>query len=403
MAFKFNPFTSTFDYYEPSTGTPGPQGPTGIAGQNGVSGFDGEDGQDGISIIGPQGPAGTPAAPGNAAYGEMVIVNNATGLVCTLQNTPYQVVSGWVNDDTNGFTFAGSALTCKNAGAYFTSCSVTINSTSSNQIYNIQIFRNGSAISGHNAQLKLTNSADVNSITAVGTIDGVNVNDVFTLWITNLTSAGQTALISYASFNITAIQGATGLTGLTGAIGNDGQDGEDAWFGQQGNQGIQGIQGIAGSQGLQGPMGFALDGEDGLDGNTVIGPQGIQGIAGTNGTNGTIGVNGAVGQDGQDGEDGSIWLISPPSSGSSVSPATTVVSETSASQSPIVGVSLNYAREDHSHGTPAAGASGPWTFVQNSTLVTDTMTIPAGYQFLCGRTFNNVGAIVNNGDFIITH
>ena len=39
-------------------------------------------------------------------------------------------------------------------------------------------------------------------------------------------------------------------------------------------------------------------------------------------------------------------------------PATTVVSETTAGQSSAVGVSTNYAREDHTHGTPAGGAGG---------------------------------------------
>jgi len=37
-------------------------------------------------------------------------------------------------------------------------------------------------------------------------------------------------------------------------------------------------------------------------------------------------------------------------------PASTVVSETSYGQSPVVGTSTNYAREDHSHGTPAIPA-----------------------------------------------
>lgn len=43
--------------------------------------------------------------------------------------------------------------------------------------------------------------------------------------------------------------------------------------------------------------------------------------------------------------------------GGAGTPATTVVSETSYSQSPVVGTSTNYAREDHSHGTPASSVS----------------------------------------------
>jgi hypothetical protein len=46
-------------------------------------------------------------------------------------------------------------------------------------------------------------------------------------------------------------------------------------------------------------------------------------------------------------------------------PASTVVSETSYGQSPVVGTSTNYAREDHSHGTPAA-------LTPSSTVVAET-------------------------------
>jgi len=42
--------------------------------------------------------------------------------------------------------------------------------------------------------------------------------------------------------------------------------------------------------------------------------------------------------------------------GSGGTPATTVVSETTFGQSPVVGTSTDYARGDHSHGTPAVPA-----------------------------------------------
>lgn len=206
--------------------------------------------------------------------------------------------------------------------------------------------------------------------------------------------------------------GPQGVAGARGVPGPAGDDGEDGLPGTPGPQGLQGLQGIQGNAGVSGPAGSTgtpgLDGADGDDGLTVVGPPGAQGPAGNNGSAGTPGAAGpagVMGMDGQDGEEGSIWLISAPSTGGGGSgvPATTVVSETTPGQAPVVGVLTSYAREDHSHGTPAAGASGPWTFVQNSTTITDTMTVPAGYQFQCGRTFNNVGAIVNNGDFIITH
>ena len=41
---------------------------------------------------------------------------------------------------------------------------------------------------------------------------------------------------------------------------------------------------------------------------------------------------------------------------SGLTPATTVVSEVSYGQAPSVGTSTNYAREDHTHGTPAGGS-----------------------------------------------
>lgn len=41
-----------------------------------------------------------------------------------------------------------------------------------------------------------------------------------------------------------------------------------------------------------------------------------------------------------------------------VTPASTVVSETSYGQTPAVGTSSNFAREDHTHGTPAPGGGG---------------------------------------------
>jgi hypothetical protein len=388
MPFILNPLTGKFDYYQSSTGSQGVQGIQGMPGQNG------EDGEDGL--MGPPGAAGLPATPGNAAYGEMVIINNATGLAMTLQNTAYQVVSGWQVDDTNGFTFAGSALTTQTSGAFLTTCSVSVQSTSSNQVYNFQIYRNGVAIPGHNAICKLTNSSDVNSITLVGTIDSVNKNDVFTLWATNQASAGQTLTVSYANFSITAIQGATGLQGIQGVPGLSGEDGEDGQIGPPGIPGIQGIAGTNGTNGAQGIPGLigipGQDGEDGEPGQSIIGPQGIQGVQGNPGANGTIGRDGAPGQAGEDGEDGGIIFIPvPPATSSGVSQ---IIAGTNVTISPVGGtgaVTIN----------AAGGAGGNWPTVQNSTLVTDTVTIAAGFQLIVGRTFNNVGALINNGDLVI--
>ncbi len=66
-------------------------------------------------------------------------------------------------------------------------------------------------------------------------------------------------------------------------------------------------------------------------------------------------------------------------------PATTVVSETSYGQSPVVGTSTDYARGDHSHGTPAVPAhSALSSLAWTSSGHTGTATSVA--------TFNGSGA-----------
>jgi hypothetical protein len=75
---------------------------------------------------------------------------------------------------------------------------------------------------------------------------------------------------------------------------------------------------------------------------------------------------------------GSQVFPSLPSSGGAGTPATTVVSETTFGQSPAVGTSLNYAREDHTHGTPAIPAAAGWTdggTVIYTTTATDQVAI----------------------------
>jgi hypothetical protein len=189
--------------------------------------------------------------------------------------------------------------------------------------------------------------------------------------------------------------GSNGTNGLTTFIltGSDGEDGE------RGFPGAAGVNGSAGANGTNGLDGYTIRANDGEDGQ-----DGIPGVSGTNGTNGTNGLNGIDGltirgQDGEDGDSGYILLQS--TGGSSLIPATTVVSETSASQASAVGTSLNYAREDHTHGTPAAGASGNYTTIKNSADVAETLTITAGFQFICWNIFENRGDIVNRGDMVV--
>ncbi len=64
-------------------------------------------------------------------------------------------------------------------------------------------------------------------------------------------------------------------------------------------------------------------------------------------------------------------------------PATTVVSETSYGQSPVVGTSTDYARGDHSHGTPAVPAhsalsSLAWTSSGHTGTATSVAVFNAG-------------------------
>lgn len=53
-------------------------------------------------------------------------------------------------------------------------------------------------------------------------------------------------------------------------------------------------------------------------------------------------------------------------------PATTVVSATSYGQSPVVGTGTDYARADHSHGSPALGTSGSTACAGNDARLTDS-------------------------------
>jgi hypothetical protein len=53
-------------------------------------------------------------------------------------------------------------------------------------------------------------------------------------------------------------------------------------------------------------------------------------------------------------------------------PATTVVSATSYGQSPVVGTGTDYARVDHSHGSPSLGTSGSTACAGNDARLTDS-------------------------------
>lgn len=66
---------------------------------------------------------------------------------------------------------------------------------------------------------------------------------------------------------------------------------------------------------------------------------------------------------------GAAWELISSGGGGGPSPATTVVAETAFGQTSAVGTGLKYAREDHTHGTPAAPAGGtPASTVTDGTL-----------------------------------
>lgn len=167
-----------------------------------------------VGVVRPDGTTITVAADGTLtasdappAYGEMVIDSNSTGTVVTLQNTYYQQTAGFAAGDMSMFTYSGGALTCQVPGAYLTTCSVSVSSTSSNQICRFAVAQNGTVIPDHLVRLKLINSTDINSATIIGIIKGVAAGDVFDLRVYNETSAGQTMVIGYANFSMHMITG----------------------------------------------------------------------------------------------------------------------------------------------------------------------------------------------------
>jgi hypothetical protein len=70
-------------------------------------------------------------------------------------------------------------------------------------------------------------------------------------------------------------------------------------------------------------------------------------------------------------------MIAASGGGGGGTPATTVVSTTSYGQSPVVGVGTDYARVDHSHGSPALGTSASTACAGNDSRLADSRT-PTG-------------------------
>ena len=254
--------------------------PAGVAGSGamGPPGIDGNDGEDSY-IPGPMGPQGAPASPGNAAYCEMKLVNNAVATAMASAATFYQI-TGYSVDDFNAFNFANSAMTALYGGAYFTIGTFTFASaTTSNLVLQVQMFKNGVAISSHNAYVKMVNTSDVDSCSFSGVIDSIQPGDTFDVRISAPSNAGQSITVTYSNVSITAIQGATGATGMPGVDGDEGPEGPHGPPGNPGSPGATGAQGPLGP-----PVFLEADGPEGEMG--FPGPAGAPGVAGAQGPTG---------------------------------------------------------------------------------------------------------------------
>ena len=298
-------------------GATGIQGVTGIGGGgSGGTGLQGETGIQGIQGI--QGITGIPAFPGAAAYGEMTLNNPSggiTGVMMTNQNQYYQITNGWVAGDNSGVSFNTDELVVNTAGTYLTICTLSVEVDTPNQDIVFGIFKNGSIITDHIAQVRMDNASETSSVTVTGVVTGINSGDTFDIRVQDITEPGRLLTILYSNFNLEAISGAQGETGIQGLQGitGIGSQGIQGVTGSQGLTGIQGLQGITGWQGNEGNPGqqgvTGIQGVTGagIQGATGIGSQGIQGLTGIQGVTGAgiQGVTGFIGVTGFQGLTGS--------------------------------------------------------------------------------------------------
>lgn len=64
-------------------------------------------------------------------------------------------------------------------------------------------------------------------------------------------------------------------------------------------------------------------------------------------------------------------------------------------------VTLTQTGQQISVAASGGGAASNWPMIQNSTLVTDVVTIPAGFQMIVSKKFTNHGTIINHGEMVI--
>ena len=216
----------------------------------------------------------------------------------TSASTFYQITSGWVAGDNNGFTFNTDELIADVAGVFFTACTLSFSCSANNQDLTFQLFRNGAPITTHTAANTTTNG-EIVSVTMTGVLAGILVSDTFDVRVSNATSAGKTITVYYGNYTLTAVAGATGPQGPQGLDGNDGNDGD------LGPPGPQGIQGLTGDTGAVGPAVF-MSADQGEDGDP--GPPGQRGADGAAGAAGSAGPAGPPGQDADDSESPVLML-----------------------------------------------------------------------------------------------
>jgi len=287
----------------------GADGPTGSTGETGPTGLPGEATNTGAT--GATGPQGIPAMPGVSAHGEMYSITGATGFVGF---TGYYDLTNiiWQSGSTNGFTAdtSNKRLICNTDGTYLISIQLTEISweTQGNTIYSV--FVDGVQQSNLTAGTDTIYNNSQISVTITGILSLTN-GQVLEIKATSQNPQGDSILIKFANFSVSAIQGAkgdTGYTGTTGAIGTGptgstgttGSTGPTGTTGETGPTGPTGTTGTTGPTGPTGPTGSTgTTGPTGPTGSTgttgITGPTGPTGSTGTTGPTGPTGTTGATG------------------------------------------------------------------------------------------------------------